>query len=91
MRLAATRVRFACDWRPLGNNLYATGGQSHANFACVGSRQFFASTLREQLFELKNEDANKKSENLRDTCACKGLSINTMHGPIQSHETVPLI
>jgi hypothetical protein len=24
--------------------------------------------LREQLFELKNEDAIKKSENLRDTC-----------------------
>ncbi len=31
----------------------------------VQSRQFFASTLREQLFELKNEDAIKKSENLR--------------------------
>jgi hypothetical protein len=38
--------------------------------SCVQSRQFFASTLREQLFELKNEDAIKKSENLRDTCAC---------------------
>ena len=38
----------------------------------------------------KNEEAIKKSENLRDTCACKGLSINTMHGPIQSRETVPL-
>jgi hypothetical protein len=25
--------------------------------SCVQSRQFFASTLREQLFELKNEDA----------------------------------
>jgi hypothetical protein len=24
--------------------------------SCVQSRQFFASTLREQLFELKNED-----------------------------------
>jgi len=34
-------------------------------------RQFFASTLqplREQLFESKNEDAIKKSENLSDTC-----------------------
>ncbi len=38
--------------------------------SCVQSRQFFASTLQEQLFELKNEDAIKKSENLRDTCAC---------------------
>jgi hypothetical protein len=54
------------------------------------SRQFFASTLREQLFELKNEDAIKKSENQRDKCSCKGLSINTMHGPIQSREAVHL-
>ncbi len=37
--------------------------------SCVQSRQFFASTLREQLFELKNEDANKKYENLRVTCS----------------------
>ncbi len=33
--------------------------------SCVQSRQFFASTLREQLFELKNEDAIKKSDNLQ--------------------------
>jgi hypothetical protein len=57
--------------------------------SCLQILQFFASTLREQLFELKNEDAIKKSENLRDTCACTGLSINTMHGLIQSRETVP--
>jgi hypothetical protein len=37
--------------------------------SCVQGRQFFASTLREQLFELKNEDAIKKFEKLRDTCA----------------------
>jgi hypothetical protein len=36
--------------------------------SCVKSHQFFASTLREQLFELENEDAIKKSANLRDTC-----------------------
>jgi hypothetical protein len=36
--------------------------------SCVQSRQFFARTLREQLFELKNEDAIKKSENLHDKC-----------------------
>ncbi len=30
--------------------------------SCVQSQQFFASTLWEQLFELKNEDAIKKSE-----------------------------
>jgi hypothetical protein len=33
----------------------------------IQSRQFFESTLLEQLFELKNEDAIKKSENLGDT------------------------
>jgi hypothetical protein len=38
--------------------------------SCMQSRQFFVSTLREQLLELKNEDAIKKSENLPDTCAC---------------------
>jgi hypothetical protein len=36
--------------------LHATGGQ------------FFESTLPEQLFELKNEDTIKKSENLRKIC-----------------------
>ena len=61
------------------------------------SRQYFASTLREQLFELKNEDtinlrlSNHKSENLRVKYGWLGLSINTMHGPIQSRETVPLM
>jgi hypothetical protein len=58
--------------------------------SCMQSRQFFASTLREQLFELKNEDTLKKSKNLREVCASQGLSINTMHGPIKSCETVPL-
>ncbi len=46
--------------------------------------------LSEQLFELQNEDAIKKSENLRDTCPCQVLSINAMHGPNQSNKTVPL-
>jgi hypothetical protein len=32
--LAATRAQFACDWRPLGYNLNATGRQLHAIFAC---------------------------------------------------------
>jgi hypothetical protein len=58
--------------------------------SCVQSLQSFASTLPEQLFELKNDDASKKSENLRDTCPCLVLSINTKHGSIQSHKTVPL-
>ncbi len=52
---------------------------------------FCKHAVRKQLFELKNENSIEKSENLRDTCACQGLSINTMHGPIQSRETVPLI
>jgi hypothetical protein len=73
--------------------LAASGIQTlHAlSASCMQSRQFFASTLREQLFELKNEDPIKKSENLCYTYVCKGLSINTMHGPIQSRETVPLM
>ncbi len=54
MRLAASRMQ----------TLHALAA------TCVRSRKFFASTLREQLFELKNEDTIKKSENLRDTCAC---------------------
>jgi hypothetical protein len=71
----ATRVQFACDWRPPGYNLYATGGPSGTIYkrlaaSCMQSRQFFARTLREQLFELKNEDAITKSDNLRVTCAC---------------------
>jgi hypothetical protein len=89
MRLVATRVQFICDWRPLRYN------QSHANLSCASGQlrakpPVFASTLREQFFDLKNEDAIKKSENLRYTCACQGLSINTLLGPIQSRETVPL-
>jgi hypothetical protein len=36
----------------------------------VQSRQYFASLLGEQLFELKNEDAIKKSENLRMRHMC---------------------
>ncbi len=85
MRLAATGVQFACDWQPLWYNLYATGGHSgticmrlaagriqtlHVLAASCVQSQCFTSMLREQLFELKNEDAIKKSENLRDTCAC---------------------
>jgi hypothetical protein len=66
--------------------LHATGGHSgtiylqlaashmqtlHALAAsCVQSRQFFASTLQEQLYELKNKGAIKKSENLHGICAC---------------------
>jgi hypothetical protein len=42
----------------------------------------------EQIFEIKNEDAIKKSLNLRDSRPCQVLSINTMHGLIQSHKTV---
>jgi hypothetical protein len=58
MRLAAKRVQFACNWLPLGYKLYGppvTHMRSlHALAAsCVQSRQFFASTLREQVFELK--------------------------------------
>ncbi len=33
VQLAATRVQFACDWQPLGYNLYATG--SHPDTICL--------------------------------------------------------
>jgi hypothetical protein len=67
MPLAATLVQFACDWRPRGYNLHVTGGHAgticmrlaasriqflHALAAsCTQIRQFFESTLPEQLFE----------------------------------------
>ncbi len=44
-------------------------GDEGLGVSCVQNRQFFAHVLREQLFELKNEDAIKKFENLRDTLA----------------------
>jgi hypothetical protein len=53
-------------------------------------RQFFERMLPEQLFELKNKDTINKSENIRNICTSWGLFIYTMHGPIQSHETIPL-
>jgi hypothetical protein len=63
MRLAASRIQF----------LHGAGGQYSAIFhtlaaSTVQSRQWFESTLPEQLFEWKNEDTIKKSENLRDKC-----------------------
>jgi hypothetical protein len=72
MQLAATRVQF----------LHTLAART------VQSRQFFwkyAATLPEQVFELKNEETIKKSENLRYKCmyVC-------MHGLIQSRETAPL-
>jgi len=76
----------ACKFRPILFMLHATSCHAgtiymrlaasrmqtlHALAAsCVQSHHFFASTLREQLYELKNEDAIKKSVYLRDTCAC---------------------
>ncbi len=72
--------------------LAATQVQSHANFACTSDQYsakppvFLASTLREQLFELKNEDAIK---NLR-IYATYVLAKAYPYGPILSHETVPL-
>ncbi len=61
MRLVATNIykRLAASRMQILHPLVSS---------CVQSRQFFASTLREHLFELKNEDAIKKSENLSDTC-----------------------
>ncbi len=86
MQISVDFIHVACNCLPRGYNLHATGGHSgtidmrpiasrmqilHALAAStVQSRHFFTSTLRGQLFELKNVDAIKKSKNLRDTCAC---------------------
>jgi hypothetical protein len=67
----------ACKFRPILIMLHATGGHVgtiymrlaasrmqtlHALAAsCMQSHQFLAITLREQLFEIKNEDAIKKN------------------------------
>jgi hypothetical protein len=105
MRLAATRVQFACDWRPLRYKTremqtrkcagtmddIATWKQILQGLSgnCMQSRQFFASKRQEQLQYLnkKNEDASKESTR---HMSLMSAIINTMHGPIQSHKTVPL-
>ncbi len=61
-RIPIDFVNIACDWRPLGYNLYATGRQSKVSFARASGQNsakppVFSSTLLEQLFEVKNEDA----------------------------------
>jgi hypothetical protein len=48
MQLAATQAQFGCDWVPLGYKLYATGRQSHANFACASGQLQAASFLQER-------------------------------------------
>jgi hypothetical protein len=86
MQISIDFIHVACNWQPFEYNLHATGGHSGTIYmpvapscmqilheiaaSCVQSRQFFASMLVEKLFELKNEDAITKSENLHDTCAC---------------------
>jgi hypothetical protein len=73
MQIPVDFIHVACNWRPLGYNLHATGGHSGTickrlaairiqvlqalAASCMQSCQFFASTLPVQLFELKNEDA----------------------------------
>ncbi len=79
-------------WPPVAWKLYPIGCQSHVNCTSVAasrmqSRQFFASTLWEQLFEFKMKTPLK---NLSHMCLLR-LTMNTMHGQIQSRETVPLM
>jgi hypothetical protein len=61
MRLAATWLQFECDWLPVACYFCMQLAAS-----CVQSRQCFESTLPEELFELKNEETIKKSENPRN-------------------------
>jgi hypothetical protein len=69
MQISVDFINVACDWRPRGYNLPTTGGNSGTIYmrlatsrkqtlrelgaSCVQSRQFFASTLGEHLFEYK--------------------------------------
>jgi hypothetical protein len=53
----------------------------------VQSRQFIASTLREQIFELKNEDAIKNLRIYTTHVLAKAYPLKLC---IQSRETVPL-
>jgi hypothetical protein len=80
MQLLATWVQFACDWRPVASNFHASG-QYRAK------PPVFVNTLPEQLFEEENEDALKKP--FRHRYWLGPISINTMYGLIQSHETGP--
>jgi hypothetical protein len=88
-------------WPPVVCKLYPRDRQSHANF-----RRFYSCYLRLAATRVQLRLAVSRMQNLhalaqvackaasflqaRDTCACKCLSINTMHGLIQSRETVPL-
>jgi hypothetical protein len=72
MQILVNFIHVACDWWPRVYNLYATSGHLgtiymrlaasrmqtlHALAAsCLQSHQNCASTLREQRFELRNED-----------------------------------
>ncbi len=85
MRLAATRVQVICDWPPVACKLCMRQGPD----ACKAA-SFLQARCQNNYLNKKNEDATKKSENLRDICTSQGLSINTMHCRIQSNETVPL-
>jgi len=48
-------------------------------------------TLGEQICKLKNGETRKKIADLRGNNTFKGLSNKTKHGPLQTHETVPII
>jgi hypothetical protein len=68
MRLAATWLQFECDWPQVACYFCMPLAVSW-----VQSRQFFESTLPEELFDLinqKNQETIKKSVNLRDICTC---------------------
>ncbi len=84
MRLVATQIQFICDWPPVACKLC----MYQRPVACKATSFliFLQASYENNYLNKKNEDTIKKSENLCDTC----LSINTMHGLIQSRETVPL-
>jgi hypothetical protein len=95
VRLVASRIQIVPEWPPVACKLYPLAN-SHLffQFACdwAATRIQFVCNWRPvacKAVSFKNEETIKKSENLCDICTSWGLSINTMHGPIQSRETVP--
>jgi hypothetical protein len=54
------------------------------------SRQFFAMTLGDQLFEKENEDASKKPRMVCGNRTVRGQFNCEQHGFLQTRETVPL-
>jgi len=95
----AQLVKFACVWRPPWFKLHATDDQtanSYAKFACavghINAKPPIISNDagRTNIWIKKWRHKIKKMKIQRGNSTFRGLSTNTKHGPLQTHETVPL-